>query len=169
MLVWQQRTVAAGLVGGMVAILLQINGATPQTLFAAKTEQAGTYRFISQIGENAIGDKRSQFLFPHGVSVGPDDRIYIADTNNHRILSFDIKGKLVKEWGDFGIETRRLNSPFGVFVDPKGLVYVADSGNSRIQVFKSDGTFLKTWGGEGHEPGKMMDPLIGIAMDAAGN
>ena len=32
---------------------------------------------------------------PHALRFGPDNKIYVVDTNNHRIVKFDKKGKFL--------------------------------------------------------------------------
>lgn len=117
---------------------------------------------------------------PEGVAVGPEGRIYIADTNNHRVQVFSPEGELLFGWGSFcdlesgeGCEgedgAAQFNTPEGIlYSEPAGIVYVADSGNHRIQAFGPDGEFLFAWGRVGSEPGQFVNP-VGLATDADGN
>ncbi len=77
--------------------------------------------------------------------VGPDEKVYIADTANNRILVLTRYYKLdyiietfVNDWG----VPDRLASPSGVFVNEKN-IYVCDTNNSRIVLFTSEGEFVK--------------------------
>jgi sugar lactone lactonase YvrE len=73
---------------------------------------------------------------------GPDGRLYLADSDNHRIRAVDLESGVIEtvlgtgEEGDNGeghppLETR-LNRPFGIAFDQDGALFVADTFNSRI-------------------------------------
>jgi RHS repeat-associated protein len=84
---------------------------------------------------------------PRSVVLGPDGRLYIADTCNHVVRRVDVDGRITTLAGvfvpsgcllDFGGEAgpplqARLDRPFGVAVGPDGDVHVADFGNHRIR------------------------------------
>lgn len=95
---------------------------------------------------------------PGAVAIGADDRIYVADTGNHRIRVFDATGRSVGTWGVRGAGPSEFVRPGGIAIGPDGDVYVSDSGNHRIQVFTSEGTFQREWGGAGSGPGRLIDP-----------
>ena len=94
----------------------------------------------------------AEMLNPRGISVATDGTIYIADSNNHRILVIE-DNEIVNEWGFFTTnnstqiaEDGGFNEPWGVAVSPdEQFVYVADTWNHRIQKFTSDGEHLDTW------------------------
>ena len=82
---------------------------------------------------------------PKGLALGPDNSIYIADTENHAIRRVDLKTGLIAtvagtgQRGDGPDGTPReckLSRPHGVFVDPHGNVFIADSEAHRIRVLK---------------------------------
>jgi len=59
-----------------------------------------------------------QFDVPHSIAIDSKDRVYVADRSNNRIQIFDLNGKYINQWTNFG-------TPWGVFV--KGdLIYVVD-------------------------------------------
>lgn len=81
-------------------------------------------------------------LRPHGVAVGPDDLLYIADTGANRIVKVSSSGDVVAVAGtgargfsgDGGPATlARLDMPEGVDVDASGTVLIADTRNHRVR------------------------------------
>lgn len=70
-------------------------------------------------------------------------KVYIADTNNNRVLEFEgTSTTATRVWGQggsfttfaanpSGIKADSLNQPYGVAVDASGL-YIADAGNNRV-------------------------------------
>ena len=78
---------------------------------------------------------------PNGLSVG-NDKIYVADTGNSRIVVLDLDGALQWTFSSGGSLPGQLDSPMDVAFGPDGRVYVANTGNSRVEVFNSDGIFL---------------------------
>ncbi len=87
------------------------------------------------------GKDDNQLSLPTDVAVGKDDRVYVVDGGNHRIVAFNQKGKQIFTFGKKGASEGQFNGPVGIGTDGKGLVYVADTGNHRIQVFDPDGRF----------------------------
>ncbi len=74
---------------------------------------------------------------PFGVAVGPDDTLYIADTNNHVIRWVNAKGVISTIAGtgvpgfagDGGPALQaQITAPAGIAVDSAGIVYISDAG-----------------------------------------
>jgi DNA-binding beta-propeller fold protein YncE len=78
----------------------------------------------------------TEFGDPYGVGVAPDGTIYVADTDNGRVVALAPNGSMQGTWGREGSGVGQLHYPEAVAIDPGGLVYVADRGNDRIQVFQ---------------------------------
>lgn len=70
-------------------------------------------------------------------------RLYVADTGNHRVLSYTPALPGIAEIfggadGGSGTSSSRLYQPKGIAYDPNsGLLYVADSGNNRLLQFQA--------------------------------
>ncbi|HET7375410.1 MAG TPA: hypothetical protein VFK30_01805, partial [Anaerolineae bacterium] len=137
--VWTQ---AAGL-GSAV-----ITGTTPTDPYAK-----GMQDIAATIVFGSLGDKDGQLASPHGLSVGVDGSVYVADgINTHRVVKFDVTGKFVQNIGGPSGDNS-LNPPAGLFKEPwdvavaaDGSIFVADTWNHRIQHLKADGTFIQAWG-----------------------
>ena len=89
---------------------------------------------------------------PRDVAVDGAGNVYIADTNNNRVLEYDTpftKGtaasRVFGQGGSFtsaeknlgGISANSMFIPDGVAVDTSGALYVAEQLNSRVLVFKT--------------------------------
>jgi len=80
---------------------------------------------------------------PKDLFVDKDDRIYVADTDNNRIVVFDADGRFDRVVAP---EKDPLNRPQGVFVSEDGAMYVADTGNRRIVRIGRDGAVERSFG-----------------------
>lgn len=108
--------------------------------------------FVRKWGSGGSGEGQFAFLpasaqYPSGIAVGPNNRVYVSDSYNHRVQVFETNGTFVLKWGSNGSGLGQFLYPSGLGVDPDGTVYVteADGNNSRIQAFREDGTFLRQW------------------------
>jgi DNA-binding beta-propeller fold protein YncE len=109
-----------------------------------------------------------EFNRPEGVALGPVDRLYVADSCNHRIQVFSSDGAWLSSFGRPGGGAGELSYPYDVQVDAEGRVYVCEFGNSRIQVFDAQGQSLEIIGRAGRAPGEFSNPWS-IALDAKGH
>jgi len=71
-----------------------------------------------------------------------NNKIYLVDGGNHRIVVYDLQGEYLFTFGGEGNLAGQLKYPVGIFVASNGRVYVADSGNHRIQIFTDKGEYL---------------------------
>ena len=126
---------------------------------------------------------RNQFTRPHGIHIGPDDSIYVADDGDHTVKKFTRNGRLLmtlgtrnqpSETGCIGKDYRTIaraagpfNSPTDVAQDAEGNLYVSDGyGNARVHKFSEDGKVLRSWGQPGRGPGQFNLCLL-YTSDAA--
>lgn len=123
---------------------------------------------------------RGLFQRPTGLAYDHDmQRIFVADTPTHRILVFDLEGRLIDIWGEPGdSETEngtsgkkdrlRLNTPTHLAL-ANGRLYISDTMNARIVIASAaDGEHLGTIGARGVYVGNLVRPK-GIGLDAEGN
>lgn len=82
---------------------------------------------------------------PRRLGLGPDGRLWVVDTGNHRLVVVDAEGSETFVLGSLGSADGRFRHPADVTFDERGRLYVADTGNERIQVFRPDGGFLASW------------------------
>jgi len=106
---------------------------------------------IALDGQPGGGLKKPQDLFIDG-----EDHLFIADTENHRVVKTDNKGNilLVIGAGEGDSDKGKLSAPRGIFVDGDGMIYVTDSTKQRIVQYDKEGKFVR-------ELGKPTSPLLG--------
>jgi ABC-type Fe3+ transport system permease subunit/DNA-binding beta-propeller fold protein YncE len=114
------------------------------------------------------GNGPGEFNRPEGLCVDAQDRLYVADSCNHRIQIFSSDGKFIRAYGKAGKGKGELSYPYDICVDAAGRQYVCEFGNSRIQVFDANYQPLEIIGGPGAAPGQFSNPW-GVALDSAGN
>lgn len=114
------------------------------------------------------GTGNGEFNRAEGIAIDSADRIYVADSCNHRIQVFSLEGKWLKSFGKAGRGLGEFSYPVDVQVDRQGRRYVCEYGNSRIQVFDANDQPLEIIGGPGAKPGQFSNPW-GIALDSRDN
>ena len=86
----------------------------------------------------------TQLKDPQDLFIGKDNKIYIADTGNNRIVVVDKNNNVLNIFaGNYGKENQPLNKPQGVFVDDIGHIFIADTENGRIVHLRPDGSFVE--------------------------
>jgi tripartite motif-containing protein 71 len=92
------------------------------------------------------GSGADQLDFPEGVAVDPvTGDVFVADTQNARIVKFTAAGERILAWGTQGSGPGQLNWPVDVQIAPSGEVVVADTQNQRVQVFTPSGSLIGGW------------------------
>ena len=134
-------------------ILLLLCFVTAISCFAGYTASADYYitntelytqeinRTYDCIGILGIFENTSQLNKPQGMTV-VNDKIYIADTGNNRVLEINKHNQILNIF-DGEYKGRRFNQPQGLFVDDEGHIFVADTENGRIVHLNSQGGFIE--------------------------
>jgi len=121
------------------------------------------------------------FAMPHGMFVGKDGHVWIADQQvvkdqkGATVVEFSADGKVLRTLGKPGVNTQShetFGAPTDVLVAPNGDIFVSDGHqgcncDSRIAKFGKDGKFLKEFGTKGSGPGELNMPHT-LAMDSRG-
>lgn len=81
----------------------------------------------------------------YGLAFGPDKRLYVADTDNHRIVRYEADGTKTT-FGQLGTGAGEFRFPRDVTVDIDGRIYVVDSNNHRIAILDQNGRHLLSLG-----------------------
>lgn len=123
-------------------------------------------RFLRAFGRPGTGP--GEFNRPEGICIDAQDRLYVADSCNHRIQIFSPDGRFLRAYGKPGSGKGELSYPYDICVDSAGRQFVCEFGNSRIQIFDDHDQPLEIIGGPGIEPGRFNNPW-GLALDSQGN
>ncbi len=128
------------------------------------TSDGKPVKSIGSFGISAMWRNDPQFDHPAGVLAIPDGQVYVADTNNNRIVLLDPNGLVALSWGSQGARHRQFNLPRVVAQDHFGNIWVLDTGNSRVENFTNDGKFNFVWGSLGSQEGHLNFPQ-GMALN----
>jgi sugar lactone lactonase YvrE len=120
------------------------------------------------LGFGRPGSGPGEFNRAEGLCLDAQDRLYVADSCNHRIQVFSNDGTFIRAYGKPGTGPGELSYPYDICVDAAGRQYVCEFGSSRIQVFDASDRPIEIIGGPGSEPGRFSNPW-GMALDSAGN
>ena len=117
--------------------------------------------YITEFGERGTG--RGQFNGVHGLAVGPDGQIYVADRDNHRVQVFNETTRAavwyhaniapIGVWPGFGLPLDIIVSGYDVWVTQL----------APAEVIKLDlnGNRLYTWALDSEGPGRFLgDALV---------
>ena len=111
--------------------------------------------------------------YPDAVAVDSRGDVYIADTDNNRVLEVTpsgfvtaVAGAGIPGYGGDGHLAifAALNQPTGLAVDAKGDLYIADSANNVIRRVDARTAIITTVAGD-HAAGKADDGLGGFSGD----
>jgi RHS repeat-associated protein len=108
----------------------------------------GYYDKLSLIASD-VDDPVTAFLAsPAGIAAAGDGRVFVADTDNQRVVEIHPDGGLTTVAGTgtagFGGDggpaaAAQLSSPRGLALSPDGILYIADTGNHRVRRIGLDG------------------------------
>lgn len=120
------------------------------------------------LGFGRPGSAPGEFNRAEGLFVDSQDRLYVADSCNHRIQVFSNDGQFIRAYGKPGTGPGEFSYPYDICVDAAGRQYVCEFGNSRIQIFDASDKPIEIIGGPGAAPGQFSNPW-GVALDSTGN
>jgi DNA-binding beta-propeller fold protein YncE len=97
-------------------------------------------------GEGSLRD-------PLGISVDRKGNTYVADSQNERVVIFDLFGNFLKSLGG-----KTLRKPSGVTVGEDGLIYVANTEKNNVAIFDPEGNLVLEYGTWGSGMGNFSKP-----------
>ena len=118
---------------------------------------------IASVGTKGSGPL--EFNEPRGITVDTiTQKIYVADTSNHRIQVLNRDLTISHQFGGEGSKPGQLSYPYDVAIGKDSTVYVVERGNHRVQVFSADGKYLRHFGVKGTRVGQFQTPS-GLCID----
>jgi DNA-binding beta-propeller fold protein YncE len=114
------------------------------------------------------GDGPGQFNNAHGIAIGPDNNIYVADRENGRLQWFDLQGRFLGErryGGQFYNVTFDKDGQLWASLHPKGVPL--DNEFTVVKLDRATGRILGRVDGRSHELGIGDDGTIYPASRAA--
>jgi hypothetical protein len=200
-----KRALALALLGACVLALAMVLAAGPGTKVRAAAGDTvadlvyGQANFTSNVQNcGYLGSTAATSLCgPQSVAIDGAGRLWVADTDNHRVLEYDTPlsnttpNRVFGQTGSFttgtcnkgGVSADSLCYPAQLTVDARGNLWVADSGNNRVleyddpintnttadRVFGQFNSFaMNTYNNGGTSPNSLWNPT-GVAVDSAGN
>ena len=122
---------------GMSAFVADTDSSADPNSFIPIPAVYEVYRTIKNLGDEGFMNH------PEDIFVDAQGLLYVADTDNNRVLILTRDGEVVN------VITQAcgaaLKKPRGVYVHWDGSIWIADTGNLRIAVIESDGTDRKTF------------------------
>jgi DNA-binding beta-propeller fold protein YncE len=112
--------------------------------------------------------KPGQLSFPNGIVVDAHGNIEVSDSNNGRLVVFNVAGKMLTAITQ-GVGEGDLGLPRGAAVDDAGRLFVADTSDHQVRVYTvgTTGTvpaYIGSFGEEGQQDG-MFEYPNGVATD----
>lgn len=92
-----------------------------------------------------------KFMFPSGIAVAKDGRVFVSDGNNKRVQVFDRNGTFKYVVNTSGV-------PRGIDLDTKDRLYVVDALAHVVSIYTASGTKIVEFGSQGFGPGQFSFP-----------
>jgi DNA-binding beta-propeller fold protein YncE len=120
------------------------------------TKWTPDYEFVEVVVSGEVNGQPMRR--PAGLVIDEDQTLWVADACNHRILHFDLSGRLLLEFGEMGRKPGQLRYPYDLDIDADGNLLVCEYGNNRLQWFDRTGRSLRIWGSAGRQIGELNSP-----------
>ena len=119
------------------------------------------------------GIDAGQFIRPHNVVIGRDERVYVADRECHRIQVFDSTGRFITMWSNIHRPDSMVLWEDHIYIgELNGMKGVDDAPGlgHRVSIYDLEGKLVCRFGApeEGEGPGQFIAPH-GIAVDSRGD
>ena len=135
----------------VVSVLAHLTG-------GLRADATGVFTYSFNIGADTRGGAPGQFVYPSGMTAGgPNNQIYVADSQNNRVQVFSSSGTHLATFGTYGTGIGEFDYPTGIAVDAVGNILVADNANHRIQMFDASYNYVGTFGSFGNFD--VLDPV----------
>ena len=147
---------------------------TGPTMVISSNSSSSANTISTVAGGNGQGNALNQINYANGIFVDSSNNVYVADTDNHRIVKWEpgaTEGVVVAGGNGQGDALNQLYEPQDIYIDSSGNIYISDKGNHRILKWEpssSEGVIVAGGNGQGSALNQLYLPL-GIDMDSSGN
>lgn len=118
---------------------------------------------LATFGRGGFGE--GELLFPAGIALDRQGRVYVSDLMNGRVQVFSEAGRFLQTIGGPGDRPGEFAKPKHLaFDDEAGILFVADAGFQQVHMFDGDGRVLMLFGGQADAADAMALPA-GICLD----
>ncbi|MBX3355121.1 MAG: hypothetical protein KF724_05425 [Phycisphaeraceae bacterium] len=117
------------------------------------------------------GTANGEFRAPSAVVFDPAGRLFVVDSDNHRVQRFGVNGRHELTFGTRGAMPGQFERPWSIKASD-GTLLVVDHFNHRVQRFNEDGDFILMWGMHAvvpREAGGRIHYPVAVAADPGRN
>ena len=107
-----------------------------------------------EISFGDFGEGKGRLINPVQLAVSPDDKIFVSDAEQNKILVFDYFGNYLSEIG-----ANYLKESQGLCYSSLNMIIVADQGNKRIAAFDPNGNLVFAWSKISEQIGSLQNPV----------
>jgi sugar lactone lactonase YvrE len=100
---------------------------------------------------------------PHGLALGKDGLLYVADNGNGRVAVFTRDGGFVRAWSVPGWRREVMSEPY-LALDASGRVWVSVPLEGEVRGYAPDGKLLATARGKDQPEGRRFEHPSGVAL-----
>ncbi|TKG90487.1 hypothetical protein EYV94_23565 [Puteibacter caeruleilacunae] len=96
------------------------------------------------------GDFDGDFMNPHNIEVDENNRVYVADRENHRIQVFDTEGNFITKWTNTG-------RVFGLTLAPHNQILATEGSADQMRLLimdRNSGKIIQSIGSKGSLQGQ---------------
>ena len=108
-------------------VVIEVNGQPVTSSPSSVHVKPHQYHAVQSFG--SPGKKQGQFDFPFDVAINAKTRnIAVADSKNKRVQLFSSDGIYLREYGQKGLDAKKLDNPASIVFNRSGDVTICDSG-----------------------------------------
>ncbi len=113
-----------------------------------------------------VFDEQGKFIemwkdipLPYFLYMDKNQNIWIGDGTVHKIMKYDLNGKLLYQWGTFGRRPGELWGPHAISVDSEGSLYIANAQGNNVAKYRPK---------RGADPAKLISAPFVMPMTTSG-
>ena len=115
------------------------------------------------IEERRIGGEEADVKFnnPRAIAIAQDGLVYVVDTGNNVIHTFNNSGQLQRTYGGFGFRNDQFDRPVDIWLRDLLNIYIADYNNQRVQRYNRTMHFISSLTSDDSSPAEFQFLEVG--------